>query len=471
MNIESLTPAHPTSPHDPTDSDAAPAEALRAACPVHLAGDPGYDQARAAWNLAADQRPAAVALPRTVDEVAAAVAAAAAARLRVAPQSSGHGAAALAAQDLRDVVLLRLTELTGVDVDPAAGTARILGATPWGEVVAAAASYGLTALHGSAPDVAAAGYLLGGGLSFYGRQYGVAANSLRAVELVLADGSLVRADAEHHAELFWAVRGGGGGYGVVVALEIELFPHADAVAGMMLWDRERAPEVLSAWLDWTRQAPESATTTWRVMSFPPLPELPPFLSGRDIVVIDGALLTDDATAADLLAPLRGLTPEMDTFARVPAAAVTTIHMDPPAPTPAVSDHLSLGALDAAAAATLLALVGPGTRSDLLFTELRHLGGAFGRAPQGAGAMARLPGEYALHTVAVAPTPEAAVAGRAAGFAVLRAMEPWAVAGLSPTFVDAPTAAERIYPPDVLARLRQVREAVDPGRTMVANHPL
>ncbi len=202
---------------------------------------------------------------------------------------------------------------------------------------------------------------LSGGVSFYGRTHGLAVNSVRAVEVVTADGSLVRADATTNPDLFWAIRGGGGNFGVVVAIEIDLLPYADVYAGMLLWDRERAPEVLRAWAQWTREAPESVTTAIRVMSFPPIPELPPFLSGRNLVVIDGAVLEDDERAAELLAPLRALAPEMDTFGRIPVTGLLGVHMDPPEPTPSVSDHSLIGVLTQDAIDALLAKVGPGTQ--------------------------------------------------------------------------------------------------------------
>lgn len=454
-----------------TAPDLTALAGLRDLCEVHLPGDPSYDPARTPWNLAVDQRPAAVALPRTVEQVSAVVCAAAAAGLRVAPQSTGHGAGALGERSLEDVVLLRLSALTGVTVDPAARTARVVGGTLWQDVVAAAAPHGLTALHGSAPDVAVAGYALGGGLSFFGRRHGLAANSIRSVDVVRADGSVVTADATRHADLFWAVRGGGANLGVVVAIELELLPYADVFAGMLLWDRERAPEVVPAWVAWTRTAPESVSTSLRVMSFPPLPELPPFLAGRDLVVIDGAVLDDDESAAEVLAPLRALAPEMDTFARIRSTELLAVHMDPPGPVPAVSDHSVLGPLDDAAVQTFLGQVGPGTRSGLMFAELRQLGGAVGRPVAGGGAISHLPGDYALFCVAPAPTPQAAVAGRAAAFGVARAMSPWSQTGLVATFTETRVDASRFYDGDDWARLCRVRDAVDPEGLFVANHAL
>lgn len=448
-----------------------PAETLRGLCGgrVHLPGDAAYDVHRVPWNLAVEQRPAAVALAHSVADVQDVVRAAAAAGLRVAPQSTGHGAGALGEKDLSDVVLLRLSELTGVSVDPRARTARVVGGTQWQEVVAATAPHGLTAPHGSAPDIAVAGYALNGGLSFYGRAHGLAANHVRAVEVVLADGSCVRADAEQRADLFWAVRGGGANLGVVVALEIDLLPYADVFAGMLLWDRARAPEVVPAWVRWTREVPESVTTSMRVMSFPPLPELPPFLSGRDLVVVDGAVLEDDERAAELLAPLRALSPEMDTFARMPATGLLDVHMDPPAPVPAVADHAVLGELGDDAVEVLLAQVGPGTSTGLLFTELRHLGGALGRPAPDGGALSHLPGSYGLYCIAIAPFPEAAAAGAAAAAGVVRALAPWSLPSRIPTFTETGVDTSSMFDGEAWARLARLRDVHDPSRLFLAHH--
>ncbi len=447
------------------------AQTLRGLCGgrVHLPGDPGYDAARLPWNVAVDQRPAAVAVPHDAVEVAEVVRAAVAAGLRVAPQSSGHNAGPLAERGLEDVVLVRLSEMTGVSVDPDARTARVVGGTLWRDVVAATAPYGLAVMHGSSPDVAAAGYTLGGGLSWYARQHGLATNSLVAVEVVTADGTLVRADAEQNAELFWALRGGGGNLGVVTALEIRLLPIAEVYAGMLLWDRGRAPEVVRAWAAWTHDLPESVTTSLRVMSFPPLPELPPFLSGRQLVVIDGAVLEDDERAVELLAPLRALAPEMDTFGRMPAAGLPEIHMDPPGPTPAVSGHAMLGELGAEAIDALLAEVGPGTTTSLLFAELRHLGGALGRPDPDGGALDHLPDDYALFCVAIAPFPEAAAAGLADADRLVTALEPWATGRRVLNFTEHAVDAGSGYAADAWSRLRRIRAEVDPTGVFLANH--
>lgn len=436
---------------------------------VHLPGDPGYDLNRTPWAVQVDQRPAAVAVPHSADEVATVVRAAVAANLRIAPQSSGHGASTFADADLSDVVLVRLHELTGVSIDPDRRTARVLGGTVWQPVVDAAAVHGLAALHGSAPDVAVAGYTLGGGLSWYARQHGLAAHQLTAVELVLADGRFVRADAEHESELLWALKGGGGSFGIVTAVEFSLIPTADAYAGMLLWPADRAAEVAHAWAGWSRTVPDSATTSFRLMSFPPLPELPPFLSGRQIVVVDGAVLEDDERAAELLAPLRALGPEMDTFDRIPAPALTRIHMDPEGPTPFVSGSVLLTGLPPEAVDTLLAVAGPDSGSSLLLAEIRQLGGAVGRPADAAAAS--LPGAYLGFFLAIAPVPEAAAAGRADADRAVAALDPWASGGRYLNFDDTVVEVAAAYEQSIWQRLQQVRTAVDPDGRLVANHPI
>jgi FAD/FMN-containing dehydrogenase len=197
-----------------------------------LPDDPDYDQARQPWNLALDQRPAAVILPESAADVAAAVSYAADRGLRIAPQGTGHGAAPLGS--LEGTVLLRTDRMRGIRIDPRARTARAEAGVIWRDVVEAAARHGLAALAGSSPDTGVVGYTLGGGISFLGRAFGLAANSVTAIEVVTADGHLVRADHEHQPDLFWALRGGGGSFGVVTALEFRLFPVTEAYAGA-LW--------------------------------------------------------------------------------------------------------------------------------------------------------------------------------------------------------------------------------------------
>lgn len=441
-------------------------EALRdISAPVQMLGDPGYDEARRMWNLAVDLRPAAVASPRSLLEVTELVRAATAAGLHLAPVGTGHGVGGFTGVDLSDTVIVRMQDFTGVRINAEQQVAVITGGTRWSAVIEAASAHGLTAAHGSAPDVAVAGFVLGGGLSFYGRQHGVSANHVRSVQVVLADGSVVTASATESPDLFWALRGGGGTFGIVTEVQIGLLPYADVFAGMLLWDRSRASHVVSAWAEWSRQVPESVTTSLRIMSFPPRPELPPFLSGRDIVVVDGVFLQQEDQAAALLEPLRALNPEVDTFARTPAVGVLAMHMDPPAPTPGVMKHCVLDTFDEAAVDRFLAQVGDGTQHGLLLAEIRHLGGAFAQAPDDAGVFGSVAGSYLAQAVAVPMPPPSAPAARAAIQDFILALRPWSSTALVPTFTDE-RIADRFHATDV-ARLRDVKQSIDPAGTFVS----
>jgi len=446
------------------------ADRLRAALGerVVLVDEPGYDAGRIPWNVAIDQRPFAVTRPETAEDVIDVVRAATASGLRVAAQSTGHAAGALADTDLSDVVLLGLAGLRGATVDPATRTARVLGGSLWNDVLDVAAPHGLTAIHGSAGDVSVVGFLLSGGLSFYGRAHGLAVDSVRAVQLVTADGALVRASAEENSDLFWALRGGSGAFGVVVSIEIDLLPYPDVFAGMLLWDASHAPRVAHAWAAWTATAPESATTSLRVMHFPPMPELPPFLSGRSLVVVDGAILETDAAASQLLAPLRTLTPEMDTFARIPSAGLVAVHMDPPEPIPYVAAHAVLASLPAEAVDGFLTAA---ATPSLFFAELRHLGGAVARPAADGGAVSSLGGEYVLLTVAVVPDPEGFAMAAGAVRDGVAALEMWQTGALSLNFIDSGREDAAAGFGAAIGRLRELKRRYDPADMFASARPV
>lgn len=457
---------------DPTRSREDQVAELRAGCGdyIHLPGEPAYDEGRVPWNVAALQRPAAVAVPSTVDEIARVVRTAARVGLRVAPQNTGHAASTLVAGRLDDVVLVRTNRLNGVHVDPATQVARVEGGAIWRDVIAAAAPHGLTALHGSSPGIGVVGYSLGGGLGWYARKHGLAANSVIGVELVTADGEVLRADARTNAELFWALRGGNGGnFGIVTALELRLFAIEDAYAGMMLWDVSRAEEVVRAWAAWTAEAPDEVTTALRVMRFPPLPELPDFLRGRSLVIIDGAALLDDDTAGALLAPLRALGPELDTFGRVPAAALTELHMDPADPTPTAGAGTTVTRLDDAAVDVFLAQVGDGVETPIFLAEIRQAGGALARSDGSGGVLSHVPASHILMFLAMAFTPGMADEGSRAAEAAVAALSPWSEGRNFLNFAERAVDPGTAFEANAWARLQEIRAQIDPAGVFVANH--
>ena len=169
-------------------------------------------------------------------------------------------------------------------------------------------------------------------------------NSVLSFDVVTGDGEQLHVDADNHPELFWALRGGTGSPAVITHMELRLIAMPELYAGAMLWPWERASEVLHAWRAWTLDAPETATTSARILQVPPLPDIPELLRGRQFVVIDGAVLGSDAYANEVLAPLRALEPEIDLFAAAPPVALSHLHMDPEQPVPGIGDHALLGEL-------------------------------------------------------------------------------------------------------------------------------
>lgn len=437
---------------------------------VHLPGDAGYDAARTPWNVAVELRPAAVAYPTTPRQVSHLVSAAREAGLRIAPQSTGHNANPLAQHRLDDVVLLKTSKMTQLSINPDTRIARVEGGAIWQPVVEAAGVLGLAALHGSSPDVGVAGYSLGGGIFMYARKLGMATNSLTAVELVLADGSQVRADRQQNSELFWALRGGGGSFGVVTALEFQLYPIESAYAGMMIWDRTHAEKVLRRWAEWAPDAPDEITTSFRILNLPPLPELPEPIRGRQLVVIDGAVLGSDERGAELIAGLRELKPELDTFGRMPASALSRLHMDPEGPTPSVGDSAMLGSLPDAAVDAFLAEVGPGSTSSLLAAELRQLGGQLSRPHPNGGALERLDGQFLAFGAAIAATPELGRQGHTDAVRLTHhVLGPWSNGREYLNFAESSVDPRTAYGAETWNQLRAIRSAVDPDGVFQANH--
>ncbi|WP_248305496.1 FAD-binding oxidoreductase [Agromyces sp. H66] len=447
---------------------------------VHVPGEPGWDEARTAWNLAVDQQPVAVVVAAGVEDIEQTVRAARRLGLAVAPQATGHNAGPLAAGDgLADALLLRTSELRGVEVDPEQRIARVEPGAQWGDVVAAVAPHGLAALAGSSHDVGVVGYTLGGGMSWLARSHGLAANQVLAVELVTADGVRRRVDADHDADLFWAVRGGGGDFGVVTALEFRLHPIAEIVAGTLFFPLERAEEVLQAWAAWTATLPDTVTSVGRVLRFPPMPELPPFLAGKSFVVVEAAIQETPERADELLAPLRVLGPEMDSVHPQSTAELLQLHMDPPAPTPGYGDGMLLAALPPAAVRAFVDAVGPDSGCTLLSAEIRHAGGglrpevarmsAIGRGTPEPGVVAGFDAEYVVFGVGI-PMPGTGDDLVVSLGRLLSRVEPWRAELDYLNFAEQTRPAAKLFG-DRLERLLEVKRRHDPTGVIRSNHPV
>jgi FAD/FMN-containing dehydrogenase len=431
--------------------------------------DASWDLQRRAFNLLINQQPAGIAVPQSADDVSDVVRSAAADGKHVAAQCTGHLAAPLGS--LTDTVLLRTAGLSSVEIDADARTARVGAGALWGDLVPRASELGLAALHGSSPGVGIVGYTLGGGLSFYGRKHGLACNRVRATELVTANGELVRVDADNEPDLFWALRGGGGSFGVVTGLEFDLLPISEIYAGALFFPAEQASDVLHGWHEWTADIPEEMTSVGRIMNFPPIPEIPEPVRGQSFAVVEAIYCGDPADGEELVAPLREFgTVGMDSMAVQPPAGIVDLHMDPPEPVPYQADSMLTGELPAAAIDALVEAIGPGSGSQLLLAELRHSGGAVSRSPQDAGALATLPGSFLAFGAGFVPVPDAMAPTRAWLGDFKAALAPYD-AGMYLNFAEERLEMTKAFPPETVDRLREVKRRYDPDDLFKSNHPV
>jgi FAD/FMN-containing dehydrogenase len=387
--------------------------------------------------------------------------------LRVVAQSTGHGAAALG--DLEDALLIKTDRLTGVTVHTTGRRARVAAGARWRDVIDATAATRLVALHGSSAQIGVAGYSLNGGIGWYGRKLGLQANSVTSIELVTASGEMVRADAEREPDLFWALRGGGGAFGVVTDMEFALHRVGDVTAGALFFPVDRAPEVLHAWRAWTADVPDEVTSLGRLLRVPDMPAAPPHLRGRSFALIEAVIVGPAAGAAELIAPLRRLGADMDTFATVAPSAVPALHMDP-------RDHVAyqrgdvlLSELTADAVDRMIEHAGPGASTPLVSVELRHLGGALGRGSADHGALSAIDGSALVVAIGMHRDPAGHDAVRSRLDSLSSALSPLAAPTRTANFVETPADFSTFFDDATARRLRRIKDAVDPEGLILASH--
>jgi hypothetical protein len=293
------------------------------------------------------------------------------------------------------------------------------------------------------------------------RRYGLASDHVRAIELVTADGQLRRVDHESEPELFWALRGGGGRFGVVTALEFDLIPVPDLYAGALFFPWERTGEILHAWNAWAHGVPEELTSVARILQLPPLPQIPHPLRGNSFVVIEAVFLGSATNGIELLSPLRRLGPVIDTIAEVAPAAISDLHMDPREPVAADDQHQLINNLPSTAIDELVRVAGPGSESPLLSFELRHLGGALEHRDPVCGPIASAQGAFATFGVGLTPNAQAVEAVRERFAMVRNALQPYDAGYALPSFTLHSADPSLFFDPATIVRLEAVRRDVDP----------
>ncbi|MEV6279234.1 FAD-binding oxidoreductase [Nocardia sp. NPDC051832] len=420
---------------------------------VSLPGDPEFETAGRPWSTAITQQVRAVVELADVDDAAALVRYARREGLSLSVQPNGHGAS----DDLRGVILVRTSRLDAVRVDPAARTARVGAGVAWGRLLAEAGPHGLTGLAGSSPVVNVTGFCLGGGLSWFGRKHGWAADSVTAFDIVDADGRPDRITATSDPDLFWAMRGGGGDFALVTAVDFDLHPAPAVFGGRMMWPGTAASAIMTAFRDVTADAPDELTVWFQRFQPPGSPDA--------ITSILVTYLGDEARGRALLSVFDSIPGRLeDTRRMMPIADVGQIALEPTDPTPEMFASELLTEIDDHTAQALLQPITP-----LLAMEIRHLGGAFARPSDSAAGQLTAP--YCLIAVGMVTTPDSKAAIEARRQQYRADLHP-VLAGRSPfTFLTPGDTAARAFPPAALTRLRAIKRNRDPHTVIRANYPV
>ena len=400
-------------------------------------------------------------------DVRAAVEFAAERRLPVAVQATGHGHIASTAG-----VLISTRRMSEVRVDPAARSAWVAAGATWRQVIEATAPHGLAPLSGSFPGVGAVSYTLGGGVGLLARRYGFAADHVRRIDLVTLDGRLRRVTADSDPDLFWALRGGGGNFGVVTGMEIDLFPVTRLYGGNLFFDVEQVPEVLDGWRRWTGTVPEELTSAATLLTYPDLPVLPESLRGRQIAKLTVAFLGPPADGHRLVEPLRALGPvRHDTLGELPYTDSGAVFDEPDQPHGYRSRNVLVRDLAPDALAELTKATAP-SAPVLCVGLVRHLGGALARAPRPGNAVGHRDAEYSVTVLSPVGEGEQAMVAETHR----SALAPFAAhaLGLSLNFTFGPLDADEIrsaYAPEDYRRLTVLKARHDPYGLIRANHPI
>ncbi|GHJ37597.1 FAD-binding oxidoreductase [Streptomyces sp. TS71-3] len=428
-------------------------------------GDDGYASETAGFQTGFAQRPALVCAAASAGDVTAAVAYAAERGMPVDVQATGHGMPGAAEGRL----LITTRRMDAVTVDPVSRTARIAAGARSGQVVAAAAAHGLAPLNGSSPGVGAVSYTLGGGLGILGRAFGHAADHVRSLDVVTADGRPRHVTLQSDPELFWALLGGGADFGVVTELQTALVPVARLYGGSLAFDCGDASgggavdpgDVLLGYAEWTRNLPDGLTSSLAAVPYPDLPALPEGLRGRYVLSVRIAYPGSADEGERLVAPLRALGPVLsDSLREMPYAQSRTIHDDPDSPHAYYGDSAVLSALDAGAAGELLGLTGPGAPM-MSVLQINHLGGALAAPPPVPNAVPHRAGRFLVRLLSVLDA-TGRQGARAHAEKALGLLAPWTIGRALNFSFGGGDRPEGLYEPGTAARLAALKERYDPA---------
>lgn len=429
--------------------------------------DPAYDEHRTVFNAMIDRRPAVIALCASAGDVASAIRLARERELEIAVRGGGHSVAGTSLTDGGLVVDLR--RMHAVVVDPRARTARVGGGSLMSHLDRATQPYDLATTGGRVSTTGVGGFTLGGGSGWLERRFGLACDNLEEAELVTADGTMVRAAADENPELFWALHGGGGNFGVATSLTLRLHPVPRMTAALLLWPPDAGPEVLRTYRDFMESAPQEVGGGMLYVTAPPEDFVPPHLVGTMVAAVLVTYIGQEEPARELIAPLLALSPEATMIAELPYAELQSMFDDPPGYRNHWSAEYLEGLPDEAVerfCARARAMVVPSPSQQVLF-------------PCG-GAMAHGPDDYPLpwrsaawvaHPFGLWESP--ADDGRARQWArdVREDVKPWSIGAVYLNFIGDEGAGRVIagFGAHHLSRLARVKTEYDPDNVFRLNH--
>ena len=429
--------------------------------------DADYPAARSVWNGMIDRYPSLIVRPTSPGEVAAAIRLAREHDLPVAVRGGGHNVAGLGVCDTG--VVIDLTDLATVVVDPAARTIRAGGGCTWGALDAAAAVHGLATPGGLISTTGVGGLTLGGGIGWLARRYGYSSDNLLSVELVTSDGTTVVADQERHSDLFWAVRGGGGNFGVVTSFTFAAHPVAMVLGGLVLYRADRAGEVLAEYDRWAGDLPDEMTTLAALNTAPPAPFVPAELQLQPAAAVALCHVGDPGEGAALLERFRrACPPDADAVAPMPYPVLQTM-LDASAPH-GQRNYWKSGYLTGLEPGLREAVIEAAGRMVSPFDQihLNQLGGAVGSNT--GGAVGHRDAGYVVNVIGACADPADDAANISWARDSWAGIEPFTTGGyLNFLAGDDGDRVQSVYDPTTWTRLQQVKHDWDPDNVFHINH--
>jgi FAD/FMN-containing dehydrogenase len=432
-------------------------------------GHDRYDAARAVYNGSIDRRPALIAQATDTRDVAAAIEYGREHELPIAVRAGGHSGAGYGVID--DGLVIDLRAMQRIEVDLGACTVRAGAGLTWAQLDAATQAHGLAVTGGRVSHTGVAGLTLGSGSGWLERMHGLTADNLVSATVVTADGGIVPASEHEHADLFWGLRGGGGNFGVVTEFELAMHPIGPIIhGGPLMFEHERGAEVLAAYRDLMRTAPDDFGGCAVLQLAPPAPFVPAELVGNPVVTIVVAAFGEPAAAERLLAPLRALHPAADIVGPLPYVALQS--MQDEANRPGMQNHWRASFLDDLPddAVEVALAASAEIPSPLTPVLLQPLGGAYARVDADATALSHRSAGWAYHALSAWPDPADTEVNRAWTDSFAAALAPYGHGAAHPNYesVDAGDRVRRFYGERTFERLVAVKERWDPQNVFALN---